>query len=321
LPASTLTHLGLFGNGRFFANLLSSLKSEELKEPRERAEELEIELAKVIPTFIKKNAPRARIAPIHGLIRGFATSLFEGITPRANRVTLVDRANYLDEVVASELFPYTNISLQQIVETLAKVLPEQKVRIHEVYNSLRANRRDRSGRGLEAGYPLVFDLVGNFAEYRDLERHRMVTQQRQDLTTELGFVMYPEMEEIGLTREVEEVVARMEDLNSDLKHAGLRAAAQYATLFNHRMRFMIGMNLREFQHLAELRTQKAAHFSYKGMVLEMVDRVNAKYPWATAAYQFVDRSDPDNRISRSKEQSWIAGQNLAKGVDGGVDLY
>ena len=56
LPASTLTQLGVYGNGRFMSGLLSFLKSQKFAEAQERANELEIELAKVIPTFIKRNA-------------------------------------------------------------------------------------------------------------------------------------------------------------------------------------------------------------------------------------------------------------------------
>ncbi|MCW4026027.1 MAG: FAD-dependent thymidylate synthase, partial [Candidatus Bathyarchaeota archaeon] len=43
LPASTLTHLGIFGNGRFYTNLISFLKSHELEEPNARGHDLERE--------------------------------------------------------------------------------------------------------------------------------------------------------------------------------------------------------------------------------------------------------------------------------------
>jgi len=136
----------------------------------------------------------------------------------------------------------------------------------------------------------------------------------------VGFILPPEMVEIGLEDEVLEVVGKMEDLNSELRHEGLAYAAQYATLFNHRIRFMMGMNLREFQHLSELRTMPAGHFSYRNMVMEMSRQLSSRDPWTEDFYEFVDYSDPDNRIARANEQSRIAGKNLAKGVDGGVDL-
>ena len=129
-----------------------------------------------------------------------------------------------------------------------------------------------------------------------------------------------EMIEIGLEKEVTDVVDQMIYLHSEIKHAGLGAVAQYATLFNNRLRFMMGMNLREFQHLSELRTQPAGHFSYRGMVQEMSRQVTDAYPWAAKAYGFVDWSDPGNKITRAREQSKIAGKNIAAGVDHGLDL-
>jgi len=197
---------------------------------------------------------------------------------------------------------------------------DKKSEILETYKGKRETRFDRTGRGLEAGYPITFDLVGGFAEYRDLERHRMLTQQRQPLTTDLGFIMPSEMGIVGLEEEVETLVDKISDLNSDLRRTGLGEASQYATLFNNRMRFKMGMNLREFQHLAELRTQPAGHFSYRSMVMEMARKLIDRDPWTKTYLEFVDYSDPDNRISRANEQSRIAGKNLVKGIEGDMDL-
>jgi len=320
LPASTLTHIGLFGNGRFFSNLLSYMKSNELEESKSRALDLEAELNKVIPTFIKRNKENPKLAEINKVMKEAAKELFYVIKPDDDKVTLVERGDYFDEVLSSALFSYTNISLKQI-RNIVKILPnEKKLEIFDKYLGKRDSRRDRTGRGLEAGYSLTFDLMGGFAEYRDLERHRMLTQQRQDLSTEFGFILPPEMTTVGLENQVKEVVGMMEDLNSDLRHAGLEFASQYATLFNHRMRFMMGMNLREMQHLSELRTQPAGHFSYRSMVMEMTKQVQTTYPWTEKALGFVNYSDPGNKISRASEQSKIAGKNLAKGIEGDNDL-
>jgi len=250
-----------------------------------------------------------------------ASELFRDIVPTGDKVTLLSRSNeYINEVLASALFSYTNVSMPQIMNRLGEISEERKLELLNLYKGKRESRRDRTGRGIEAGYPLTFDLVGGFAEYRDLERHRMLTQQRQDLTTELGFILPPEMSVIGLEGEVNEVVGMMDDLNSDIRHAGLIQAGQYATLFNHRMRFMLGMNLRAFQHLSELRTQPAGHFSYRSMVMEMANAVTELYPWAKTFYNFVDYSDPGNKISRATEQSKISGRNLASGVDASLDI-
>jgi thymidylate synthase ThyX len=320
LPSSTLTHLGIYGNGRFFTNLISFLKSSDLLEAKERGAKLEKELNTVIPTFIKRNQENPRYSQINERMFGLSKELFDGIVPEAQRVTLVDRAPLLDEVTAACVYPYAKISLSQILAEVKQMPHDRKMEILAVYNGERTTRRDRTGRGLEGGYPITFDLLGGFAEYRDLERHRMLTQQRQELSVDFGFSMPPEMQTVGLEQDVKEVVSTMEDLNSTLKRAGLRESAQYATLFNHRLRFSLGMNLREAQHLFELRTQKAGHFSYRGMVQEMAKQLTAREPWSEQFYAFVDYSDPDNKISRAAEQGRIAGKNIARSIDGEKDL-
>lgn len=321
LPASTVTDLGLHGNGRFYTNLLSFLKSNELGEFNERGKELEVELNKVIPTFIKRNRANPRFAEIDKNMLRVAHELFDGMISEAKEGSLfVPRPeSYLDETVAYSLFPYTDLSFPQILGIVGKLPTDKKQEINRTYKGARENRRDRTGRGLEAGYPLTFELVGTFGEYRDLERHRILTQQRQGLTTRLGFPIASEIEGIGKVSELEELVHNIEDLNSDIRYAGLELASQYATLLGHRIRFMFGMNLRELQHLAELRTQPAGHFGYRKIVMEMASQVIGNYPWATDFLEFVDFSDPGNRIARAEEQGRIAGKNLVSGLQAGLD--
>lgn len=320
LPSSTLTQVGLYGNGRFFTHLITTLKSSELEEERRRGAALEAELMKTIPTFIKRNKKDESYSARNERMRKLADELFRGIKPQDNKVTLViPSPSLFTNIVAAGIFPYTNISLQQITATMMRIPPEKRSEVLDVYIGERKERRNRSGRGLEAGYPFIFDLVGSFGEYRDLQRHRMVTQQRQDLTPDLGFVMPPEMKLIGMMKDVENVEGEMRKLNETLRKEGLEESAQYATLFNHRMRFYMGMNLQAFQHLAELRTQPAGHFGYRAMVQEMAKRVINRHPWTKLVLQFVDYSDPDNKISRAQEQGRIAGKNLARRIEGAQD--
>ncbi len=321
LPSSTLSQLGILGNGRFFTKLLTTLKSSELQEERDIGYNMEEELKKAIPTFIKWNKEDSKLfRERNEKIREISSTLFSDIIPEAQAVTLNSRGEFLDEVIANSIYPNTNISYNQILKEVKKISYKEKINVLREYIGERETRRDRTPRGFEAGYPISFDLVGNFAEYRDLQRHRMLTQQRQLLTTELGFIMPAEVKEVGMEEEVLEVVKAMEELNKELKRRGLLVASQYATLFNHRLRFLFGMNLREFQHLSELRTIPQGHFGYRAMTMEMARQLKNRDEWTGLVNQFINYTDPGNKISRAKEQSRIAGENLAKGVDGSIDL-
>jgi len=320
LPTSTLTQIGIFGNGRYFSNLLSTLKSGELEEEKIKGREIESELRKIIPTFIKRNKENPKISEINKKMREISKEFFSGISINNEKVVLIKEEDYLDKTVAFSVYPYAQISMTKILEILKKVPEEKKLEILGDYTGKRESRRDRTGRGFEAGYPLTFDLICCFGEYRDLERHRILTQQRQLFTTELGFVVPYEVYEVGMGNAVEEIAKKFDELNKELRTAGIIAASQYVTLFNHKIRFVMGMNLREFQHLAELRSQPAGHYGYRSLVMEMANKVREKYPWTEKALQFVDYSDPENKISRAKEQSRIAGGNLSKGISGDLDF-
>ena len=51
LPASTLTNMGVFGNGRFFEGLLIRLRLQTLQELQDLASTAEQELQQVIPSL------------------------------------------------------------------------------------------------------------------------------------------------------------------------------------------------------------------------------------------------------------------------------
>ena len=100
-----------------------------------------------------------------------------------------------------------------------------KKQIFEAYIGSRKSKRDRPGRALEYGYPIQFDILAGFAEYRDLQRHRMLTQQRQDLGVELGYSVPEEITEIGMAEKVQECFERTESLHRDLKRAGFSSGS------------------------------------------------------------------------------------------------
>src|SRR5258708_12839247 len=82
------------------------------------------------------------------------------------------------KVVAAALFPHSDLSLDEQTAD-----PEQ---VLEALLGDRANRRQRAPRALEhAQY--TFEIVANFGAYRDLHRHRMLTQDRQGLGTSLAY--------------------------------------------------------------------------------------------------------------------------------------
>ena len=320
LPASALTNVGFNINGRGVVNLLTVMKSSDLNEDQERAVGLETELDKVIPTFIKKNRRIEEWSEINSKMDLIAKDLFTGIVADTEPVTLVRDTDYFTEVIAYSLYPHTNISLEQIMDVVEPLSLTEKENIFGISIGKRDSRRDRTDRGIEAGYPIVYNTVMTYGAWRDVHRHRMTTQRRQPLTSDLGFVMDPEIGEVGMEEEVRQVVEKMHDLNVKLRKAGFGLSAQYTGLLGDRIRAVFGMNLRSAQQMLELRTQPMGHYGYRVICMTEADKLYERDPWTEMALQFVNREDPGGKISRAKEQGWIVGKNLQKGVDSGIDL-
>ena len=322
LPASTKANMGLVGNGRFYSGLISKLLSQELDEGWLLAENIRKALNTQIPTFIRRAKKNGYIVENQSRIREFSIALFKDIPiDTVPEVVLIeDRVeDYTINLLANIIFPYVQHSTMQI-RNIVRSLPEEKR--NEILSTVigkRKSKRDRPPRAFEYGYPINFDIVTGFAEYRDLQRHRMLTQQRQDMNVSLGYSVPEEIEEMGQGQVVQECFERAESLHSDLIKAGLIREAQYAPLFNHFIRWNMGMNLREMGHLTELRSQKAGHPKYRRTVQVMAKLYMERHPEMESILKFVDYNDYDQGITRAEQEARTARKSLATGVFDDMD--
>ena len=317
LPACTQANVGLVGNGRFYSGLISKLMTSDLYEANQLADSIRKALNTQIPTFIKRAGRNSYIAENYKAMHKLSKEMF-GVLPieSAEEVTLLKDSVEDQQInlLANMIFPYVKHSSQQIRNVVRQLPDQKKKQIFETYIGSRKSKRDRPGRALEYGYPIQFDILAGFAEYRDLQRHRMLTQQRQDLGVELGYSVPEEIMEIGMAEKVQECFERTESLHRDLKRAGFHQEAQYATLFNHFIRWNMGMNLRELGHFAELRTQKAGHPKYRRTTQMMAKLYLQRHPEMESALKFVDYNDYDGGITRADQEARTARKSLAKGI-------
>lgn len=294
LPAATLTNVGLFGNGRFYQHLISHLYTISLSEMHEIAKRAHSALDQVIPAFVKRAKRNEYLVSLRIEMQKYIDELLNGVKPvEMTSVTLI-KSNEWDlfhKTLAHMLYPYSRHPLVQLYEFVTRLSQEKKERILATYVGERKTRRDRPDRALEAGYPLTFDIVGDFGIYRDLQRHRMLSQQRQFLNPYLGFEHNRDLETAGFKVKVETVREKAEKLYEKIKSACGHHAAQYTVLFGHRMRWTMGMNLRAAEHMLELRTTPQGHPTYRRICQEMARQILAAYPWAKDTFKFVDYGD------------------------------
>ena len=317
LPACTQANVGLVGNGRFYSGLITKLLSHDLSEAHELAASIRKALNTQIPTFIKRAGRNDYLADNHHAMRRLCQELFAFIQIETSAEVELLEDSHEDQrinLLSNMIFPYVRHSSCQIRE-IVKALPEErKKQILATYIGSRQSKRDRAGRALEYGYPIQFDILAGFAEYRDLQRHRMLTQQRQDLGIDLGYSVPEEIEEIGMGSKVQECFERTESLHRDLKRAGMEQEAQYATLFNHFIRWNVGMNMRELGHLVELRTQKSGHPKYRRTAQMMARHYLKRHPEMEPVLQFVDYNDYDGGITRADQEARTARKSLASNL-------
>jgi len=300
LPAGALTNLGLFGNGRAFEYLITKLAAHELPECRRLASDLHTELALVIPAFVKRalderyGGPSAeRMARIREAMAGLAER--RSVEPVGGpSVKLIESDPEAErKVVAAALFPHSDLSFEELGGDPARVL--------EALLGDRANRRQRVSRALEhATY--TFEIVANFGAYRDLHRHRMLTQDRQLLGTALGYDLPPGLEDLGMAGRFRAAIEAAAAVHPRLVREAGPELAQYIVPLAFRVRWYFRANLREVIHLCELRTTPQGHPDYRWVAQEMFRRVAEVHPRLAGYARFVDLGPGDELERRRSER-------------------
>lgn len=296
LPASALTNMGVFGNGRFFETLVQKLNAHNLTEMQELGKKSYQELAKVIPSFIRRAEPNHKYQQtfsqyqeqLSAEIKSVAASCTENIP--AMRSPGVRLISYDPEapvkVAAAMLFEHSESGLMELQEYCRSIDEEQLSRILDGGSNFRENRRHKSPRALEHAY-FTFEIVADFGVYRDLQRHRMLTQERQLLTCDFGYYIPAE---IRGTEMEEAYCSAMEEAKKayDQIAPELPEEAQYIVPMGCNIHWYFHINLRAMQWLCELRSQAAGHPSYRFIAQEMSKQVSQVYPHFERFFKFVD---------------------------------
>jgi thymidylate synthase ThyX len=288
LPASTLTNLGIFATGQAYEHLLNRLLTHPSHECRALAVSMRRELDRLIPSFVKRSAPSLWKEDLRARAAAAAARIVPAGPPSVSPVTLVDFDRDAEEkVLAALLYPHGDRPLAEVRSRVRALEPAERAALLVSLASGRKNRRDKPPRALEeASY--AFDLVGNLGIYRDLHRHRLLSQERQPFSTAHGYDTPPEIVEAGHGPLFEECMARAHELHEAVKKDH-PAEAPYVVPFAFRVRWYVTMNLREAVHLCELRSMPQGHPDYRLVVQEIWRRIEEVHPGLGAWGGFVNR--------------------------------
>lgn len=298
LPAGTLTNMGVYGNGRFFQTLIQKLNCENLSELQDVGKGSFDELAKVIPSFIRRGDPnhKTQIA-----FQKFSESMRSSLSLLAGKVSaekedlegplvnLIDYDRDAEQTVAAMLlFPHCNMSIESLKQKCQDLSEEEINSILDGGASARENRRHKSPRALEH-INFTFEILADFGVYRDLQRHRILTQDRQLLNCDYGYFTPQEIVGTEMEEPYHEAMSRAKEIYDKVSQE-FPEEAQYIVPMAYNIRWYFKINLRALQWLAELRSSPQGHTSYRWIAQEMTRKVLDKYPAFERYFKYVDFS-------------------------------
>lgn len=296
LPASTLTNVGITGNGRAFEYLLTILYSSDLEEEKILAKKIKRELDSTIKSFVRRSDDKYGktmqnyLQNIRKTTLKFTKKYVRGDSPKTSQTKLVDyepESSAIDKVITAILYEQSpGIPYQKILAHVKKISLGKKNQMILAFAKLRKNRRHRPGRAFEM-INYTFDLINNFGMFRDFHRHRVLTLERQLLTTNHGFKMPKEISVLGIDKDFKDCMDKSKEVFKMIKKKS-PVHAQYVVNFAYNYPYFLRLNLREACHLIELRTVPQGHIDYRDVAQNMFKEIKKVHPNLSKIIKFVD---------------------------------
>ena len=311
LPASTLTNVGITGNGRAFEYLLTVLASSELDEEKKLASKIKKELETTIKSFVKRSdgkygkAFQKYLRDVKDTSRSITLKEIKSNPTIGAFTKLTDyesEKQALDKIITSIMYEQSpSTSYQNIMKQVKKIPTERKIKIIQAFTKIRSNKRHRPSRAFENTY-YTFDLCNNFGMFRDLHRHRALTLERQMLTTDHGYTLPKEIKTLGIEKDFKECMNNTKSTFEKIRKK-FPEQGQYVVNFAYNYPYFMKLNLREACHLIELRTIPQGHIDYRRVAQEMYKQINKVHPNLSKIMKFVDTKEYDLERFESEKRT------------------
>jgi thymidylate synthase ThyX len=307
LPAASLSNVGIYGTGQGYEALLLRMRAHPLPEARAYADLMLTELRKVIPSFLKRVdlddrgvAWSTYLATTRSAVGELADELFPASEPEAGppSVALLDwDPDGEVKLVAAILYSHTHVSEAVLEQRVRAMTTEERLAVINAYVGDRANRRHKPGRAFER-LSYRFDVLADYGAFRDLQRHRMLSIEWQQLSPRHGFTRPEAVDLAGCAARFDESMERSADLHDALAER-FPSQAAYAVSLAYRIRFYLHLNAREAMHMLELRTTPQGHPAYRivGQDMHRLIADQAGHKAVAEAMRFVDHS-PEPGLER-----------------------
>jgi thymidylate synthase ThyX len=296
LPFATVTNLGLFGNGRSYEYLINRLAEHPLGELRYLSHKIAGELGKVTPSFIRRiDSPMGREnqfykTDIRNLRDRLSKEQFETpLKPERNgwaKLVGYTKGGEIDVLTAFLFGGKNSPSLEKVREKIVAMSSGKRRDIFRrifaqrspgKFNPRREDVRSKKMPRAFENSKYLFEMWARGGDYRDLHRHRMLTQEKQNFTTRWGYDLEPEVTNSPFAEKIESALEAMAPLYESVL-TEYPDAAQYVVPFAYIQHWYMNITAREVYYMGELRTGPQGRPHYRKIVQEVAEQVIDVHP-------------------------------------------
>jgi len=274
------------------------------------------------PTLVKYAEPNPYLIQTRTLLEQVAKELLNNVhIAPAPLVDLVERTETLEvELAATLIYWASHHPYRQVRDIVAGLSASRVSELIELGLQHRG-RHDEALRAFHAGAALRFDILMDIGGFRDMHRHRRVTQIRQGFTAIHGYET-PVVGDLGpnvnLLAEadvladyqaaIEAAHAASQKIAAECANPSAASAestdkreprsALYLLPLATRIRCLFKMDFAEAQYISELRSAPAGHFSYRRVAWEMFLALQRQHPALAKHIRVTDFTKPIDLLQR-----------------------
>ncbi len=224
------------------------------------------------PTLARHAEPDEHPRQANADLTQWAAQNFHAEAGIERRVDLVKSDDPLSEIVATLLYPVTEIPFRVIYETVRGWSRQRRSEVLDVALQSRG-RRDDLLREFRGGQ-YCFDMLIDIGAWRDMHRHRRCHQYRQAYSGLHGYETPALVVESGAEAPWHAAMAGALQTMQALP----QPARQYLLPFGARSRFLFKMDFAEAEYISRVRSGVKGHFSYREIAWEMKQRIEEVEP-------------------------------------------
>ncbi len=259
------------------------------------------------PTLVKYAEPNQYLIQTRTELEQAASALLKGLTPAtAPVVDLVERTEPLEVELAATLIYWASHHPYRQVRDIIAALPASQVSEIIELGLKHRGRHDEALRAFHAGAALRFDILMDIGGFRDMHRHRRVTQIKQGFTALHGYETPHSgdaagLSEAGILPEYQHAIDTAYAASARIA-AGPAPEAAVSALYllplATRVRCLFKMDFAEAQYISELRSAPAGHFSYRRVAWEMYLALERQHPTLAKHIRVTDFTQPIDLLQR-----------------------